>query len=148
MWWVLSYTEEMPNRMQEHAQHLAAICSHNGDLYCQSDRTTSLACIWHHLYVCWRIRVGHLLRVEWARRAIWVSVLKTQIDVAHGKSPGGPISSYSLHYCHSRQSWRRTARLPQLSLTCPVYETTSGDKWLKCKTSQMNTVWNQSHAEL
>lgn len=57
--------------MQDHTQHLAAICSHNGELFCQSNRPTSLACIWHYLCrvledqtgtsaMCWVSEEGHL----------------------------------------------------------------------------------------
>lgn len=50
---------------------LTALCSHNGDLFCQSNRTTSLACICHYLCLvledqtgtsamCWVSEEGHL----------------------------------------------------------------------------------------
>lgn len=58
------------------------------------------------------------------------------------ESPCGPISSYSLYYCHSRQQRRRSAPPPQPSVTCPVCEMTSGDEWIEGCASQMN----QRHA--
>lgn len=78
---------------------------------------------------------------EWVRWGPWL--------MSHTvRSPIGPISSYSLHYCHSRQPWCRTVPPPQPSVTCPVYETTRRDKWIECSTSQMNTGWNQRQTML
>lgn len=50
---------------------------------------------------------------EWACWGPWLMWYTAE-------SPGGPISSYSLHYCHRQQPWWRAAQLPRPSLTCPV----------------------------
>jgi len=55
--------------------------------------------------------------LEWVLAGSWL--------MSHtAESPRGPISSYSLHYCQSRQPWWRTAPPPQPSVTCAGEETT------------------------
>lgn len=67
---------------------------------------------------------------EWSRWGPWL--------MSHtAESPSGPISRYSLHYCHSRQPGRRIVLSLQPSATCSVYETTHRQmNWMLCSLNE------------